>query len=190
MIRVSGIKEEKLCFSAVFEMDDNAQVRDRWFGRTVINSDRRFTYEEAQQVIETGKGDYSAEILLLNTLAQKLRAERFKKGSIAFDKLEVKFHLDENGNPTGVFFKKMKEANLLIEDFMLLANKAVAEFCSPDPHKKTALPGMPFVYRIHDKPDGEKLKAFAEIAARFGYKINLKNEITVASQNHPLPDHN
>lgn len=173
-------KEEKLCFSAVFEMDDNAQVRDRWFGRTVINSDRRFTYEEAQQVIETGKGDYSAEILLLNTLAQKLRAERFKKGSIAFDKLEVKFHLDENGNPTGVFFKKMKEANLLIEDFMLLANKAVAEFCSPDPHKKTALPGMPFVYRIHDKPDGEKLKAFAEIAARFGYKINLKNEITVA----------
>jgi ribonuclease R len=182
-------KEEKLCFSAVFEMDNNAHVHARWFGRTVINSDRRFTYEEAQQVIETGKGDYSEEILLLNALAKKLRAERFKKGSIAFDKLEVKFHLDENGNPTGVFFKKMKDANLLIEDFMLLANKSVAEFCSPQPH--SPLPeergargevgrGAPFVYRIHDKPDGEKLKSFAEIAARFGYKINLKNEITVA----------
>ncbi|TAL61428.1 MAG: ribonuclease R [Bacteroidetes bacterium] len=177
-------KEEKLCFSAVFEMDDNAQVRGRWFGRTVINSDRRFTYEEAQQVIETGKGDFSDDILLLNSLAKKLRAERFKKGSIAFDKLEVKFHLDENGNPTGVFFKKMKAANLLIEDFMLLANKCVAEFCSP-PQPPTPSPRgkgatAPFVYRVHDKPDGDKLKAFAEIAARFGYKINLKNEITVA----------
>ena len=182
-------KEEKLCFSAVFEMDDNAQVRNRWFGRTVINSDRRFSYEEAQQVIETGKGDFSDEILLLNALAKKLRAERFKKGSIAFDKLEVKFHLDENGNPTGVFFKKMKEANLLIEDFMLLANKSVAEFCSPNPHQKQAAPSAPFVYRVHDKPDGEKLKAFAEIAARFGYKINLKNEITIAeTMNKTLKD--
>ena len=180
--------EEKLCFSAVFEMDDNAQVKNRWFGRTVINSDRRFTYEEAQQVIETGKGDFKEEILLLNDLAKKLRVERFKKGSIAFDKLEVKFHLDENGNPTGVFFKKMKDANLLIEDFMLLANKCVAEFCSPDYKPQTPPPSTPpkgdraapFVYRVHDKPDGDKLKAFADIAARFGYKINLKNEITVA----------
>jgi len=182
-------REEKLCFSAVFEMDENARVHSRWFGRTVINSDRRFTYEEAQQVIETGKGDYSEEILLLNTLAQKLRAERFRKGSIAFDKLEVKFHLDENGNPTGVFFKKMKEANLLIEDFMLLANKSVAEFCSPDPHKKASAPAASFVYRVHDKPDGEKLKAFAEIAARFGYKINLKSDLTVAeTMNKTLKD--
>ena len=189
--------EEKLCFSAVFEMDDNAQVKNRWFGRTVINSDRRFTYEEAQIVIETGKGDFTDEILLLNTLAKKLRAERFKKGSIAFDKLEVKFHLDENGNPTGVFFKKMKDANLLIEDFMLLANKSVAEFCSPHPKSQTHPPSppskgdttAPFVYRVHDKPDGEKLKAFAEIAARFGYKINLKNEITVAeTMNKTLKD--
>lgn len=177
--------EEKLCFSAVFEMDDNAQVKNRWFGRTVINSDRRFTYEEAQTVIETGNGDYKEEILLLNGFAKKLRAERFKKGSIAFDKLEMKFHLDENGNPTGVFFKKMKDANMLIEDFMLLANKSVAEFCSPN----SLSPGgegaggrgaASFVYRIHDKPDGDKLKAFAEIAARFGYKINLKNDLTVA----------
>lgn len=181
--------EEKLCFSAVFEMDDNAQVHNRWFGRTVINSNRRFTYEEAQTVIETGKGDFTDEILLLNILAKKLRAERFKRGSIAFDKLEVKFHLDENGNPTGVFFKRMKDANLLIEDFMLLANKCVAEFCSPNPHQKVQAPSTPFVYRVHDKPDGEKLKAFAEIAARFGYKINLKNEITIAeTMNKTLKD--
>jgi len=181
--------EEKLCFSAVFEMDDNAQVHSKWFGRTVINSNRRFTYEEAQQVIETGKGDFADEILLLNGLAKKLRAERFKRGSIAFDKLEVKFHLDENGNPTGVFFKKMKDANLLIEDFMLLANKEVALFCSPNPHQKQSSQHAPFVYRIHDKPDGEKLKAFAEIASRFGYKINLKNEITIAeTMNRTLKD--
>ena len=181
--------EEKLCFSAVFEMDDNAQVKNRWFGRTVINSNRRFTYEEAQTVIETGKGDFADEILLLNVLAKKLRAERFKKGSIAFDKLEVKFHLDENGNPTGVFFKRMKDANLLIEDFMLLANKCVAEFCSPNPQQKNQAPSAPFVYRVHDKPDGEKLKAFADIAARFGYKINLKNEITIAeTMNKTLKD--
>jgi len=172
--------EEKLCFSAVFEMDDHAQVHNRWFGRTVIYSDRRFTYEQAQEVIETGKGYLSEEILLLDKLAKKLRAERFRKGSIAFDKVEVKFHLDEAGNPTGVFFKQMKDSNKLVEDFMLLANKEVALFCSPNPHQKQAAPGAPFVYRVHDQPDGEKLKAFAEIASRFGYKINLKNELTIA----------
>lgn len=182
-------KEEKLCFSAVFEMDENAQVHSRWFGRTIIFSDRRFTYEQAQEVIETGKGDFSEEILLLDRLAKKLRAERFKRGSIAFDKLEVKFHLDEAGNPTGVFFKQMKDANKLIEDFMLLANKEVALFCSPHPHQKQPTPAAPFVYRVHDKPDEEKLKAFAEIAARFGYKINLKNELTIAeTMNKTLKD--
>ncbi len=182
-------KEEKLCFSAVFEMDDNAKVHKRWFGRTVINSDRRFTYEEAQTVIETSKGDFSKEILLLDTLAKKLRADRFKRGSIAFDKLEVKFHLDESGNPTGVFAKQMKDANKLIEDFMLLANKEVALFCSPNPHEKQSTQYVPFVYRVHDKPDGEKLKTFAEVAARFGYKINLKNESTIAeTMNKTLKD--
>ena len=181
--------EEKLCFSAVFEMDDHAKVHNRWFGRTVIESNRRFTYEEAQQVIETGKGDFSREILLLDTLAKKLRAERFKRGSIAFDKLEVKFHLDEAGNPTGVFSKQMKDSNKLIEDFMLLANKEVAMFCSPDPHQKQSAHHAPFVYRVHDKPDGDKLKAFAEIASRFGYKINLKNELTIAeTMNKTLKD--
>lgn len=181
--------EEKLCFSAVFEMDDNAQIHNRWFGRTIIYSDRRFTYEQAQEVIETGKGDLSEEILLLDKLAKKLRAERFKRGSIAFDKLEVKFHLDEAGNPTGVFFKQMKDSNKLVEDFMLLANKEVAIFCSPNPHQKQSSPNAPFVYRVHDKPDGEKLKAFAEIASRFGYKINLKNELTIAeTMNKTLKD--
>jgi len=185
--------EEKLCFSAVFEMDDNAQVHNRWFGRTIIYSDRRFTYEQAQEVIETGKGDLSEEILLLDRLAKKLRAERFRKGSIAFDKLEVKFHLDEAGNPTGVFFKQMKDSNKLVEDFMLLANKEVAVFCSPIKHPSPQGEGQgvrsPFVYRVHDKPDGEKLKAFAEIALRFGYKINLKNELTIAeTMNKTLKD--
>ena len=182
--------EDKLCFSAVFEMDENAQVHARWFGRTAIHSDRRFTYEQAQEVIETGKGDFSEEILLLDRLAKKLRAERFKRGSIAFDKLEVKFHLDEAGNPTGVFFKQMKDSNKLVEDFMLLANKEVAVFCSPkDKNDKGQGAAAPFVYRIHDKPDGDKLKAFAEVAARFGYKINLKNELTIAeTMNKTLKD--
>jgi ribonuclease R len=175
--------EEKLCFSAVFEMDDDAKIHSKWFGKTIICSDKRFTYEEAQYIIETGKGVFAKELLLLNRLAKKLRAERLKKGSIAFDKLEVKFHLDEAGNPTDVFFKKIKDANLLIEDFMLLANKSVAEFCSAplhQKHPKCSGPTIPFVYRVHDKPDIEKLKEFAEIAARFGYKINLKNKNTIA----------
>lgn len=172
--------EEKLCFSAVFEMDNKAQIRNQWFGKTIIKSDRRFAYEQAQEIIEFGHGDYSAEILLLNKLAKQLRAERFNKGSIAFDKVEVRFHLDENGNPTGIFFKEMKDANKLIEEFMLLANKEVARFCSPNSKDKSPKHSTAFVYRVHDKPDGEKLKAFAEIASRFGYKINLKNENTIA----------
>ena len=181
--------EDKLCFSAVFEMDHEARIHKKWFGKTVIHSNRRFTYEQAQEVIETGKGDFSEEILLLDGLAKKLRGERFRKGSIAFDKLEVKFHLDEAGNPTGVFFKQMKDSNKLIEDFMLLANKEVAIFCSPNPHQKTTVAHPPFVYRIHDKPDGEKLKAFAETAYRFGYRIDLKNELSIAeTMNRTLKD--
>src|SRR5262249_26797021 len=120
--------EDKLCFSSVFEINEDAKVLSQWFGRTIINSDRRFTYEEAQQVIETGEGDFSDEILLLDRLAKKLRAERFKQGSIAFEKSEVKFRLDEKGNPIGVYVKEMKDSNKLIEDFMLLANRKVAEY--------------------------------------------------------------
>jgi ribonuclease R len=121
--------EDKLCFSAVFVLNNDAEILEQWFGRTVILSDRRFSYEEAQTVLETGVGDYNAELITLNTLAKKLRENRFKAGSIAFEKSEVKFNLDENGKPLGVFFKEAKDSNKLIEDFMLLANRKVAEYC-------------------------------------------------------------
>lgn len=171
-------KEEKLCFSSVFEMTDEAEVVGEWFGRTVINSDRRFTYEEAQQVIETEEGDFKEEILTLDRLAKILRANRFKKGSIAFEKMEVKFHLDEAGNPTGVYFKIAKDANQLIEDFMLLANRKVAEFVGGQKNSKGNK--RAFVYRVHDKPDPDKLASFAEFVGKFGYKLNIKNEKQVA----------
>ncbi len=171
-------QEEKLCFSAVFEMNDDAEVIDEWIGRTIINSDRRFTYEEAQQVIETEKGDFKEEILTLDRLAKILRSNRFKKGSIAFEKMEVKFHLDEVGNPTGVFFKVAKDSNQLIEDFMLLANRKVAEFVGQKKNKQETK--RPFVYRVHDKPNPEKLASFAEFVGKFGYKLNISNEKQVA----------
>jgi ribonuclease R len=160
--------EEKLCFSAVFEMDIEGNVLKEWFGRTVILSTRRFAYEEAQQVIETGQGDLSAEILTLNGIAQKLRSKRVKGGAIEFDRAEVKFQLDDQGKPLGVFFKVQKEANQLIEEFMLLANKKVAEFVglAKDKHKI-----KPFVYRIHDKPNPEKFDSFRSFITRFGYNI-------------------
>lgn len=181
--------EEKLCFSAVFEMDENANVLKEWFGRTIINSNKRFTYEEAQEIIETKKGIYSHEILILDSLAKKLRAERFKKGSIAFEKLEVKFHLDEAGNPTGVFFKQMKDSNQLIEDFMLLANRKVAEFVGKPTIVNQKTGYRPFVYRIHDKPNEDKLAGFAEFVKKFGYSINVKTDKEVAeSMNKLLKD--
>jgi ribonuclease R len=171
-------QEEKLCFSAVFEMNNDAEVLNEWIGRTIINSDRRFTYEEAQQVIETENGDFKEEILTLDRLAKILRSNRFKKGSIAFEKMEVKFHLDEVGNPTGVFFKIAKDSNQLIEDFMLLANRKVAEFVGQKKNKQETK--RPFVYRVHDKPNPEKLASFAEFVGKFGYKLNISNEKQVA----------
>jgi ribonuclease R len=165
--------EDKLCYSAVFEMTDDAELINEWFGRTIINSDRRFTYEEAQLVIETEEGDFTHEILTLNRLAKILRANRFRKGSIAFEKMEIKFHLDEAGNPTGVYLKTVKDSNQLIEDFMLLANRKVAEFIGKEV-KKTLK--RPFVYRVHDKPNPDKLTSFAEFVSKFGYKLNLKND--------------
>lgn len=187
--------EEKLCFSAVFEMNDSAEVLKEWFGRTIINSDRRFTYEEAQAVIETKEGDFTAEILTLDRLAKILRANRFKTGSIAFEKLEVKFHLDESGNPTGVFFKQAKDSNQLIEDFMLLANRKVAEFVGKrgknQEKSKISEGNRAFVYRIHDKPNPDKLQDFSDFVAKFGYKLNIKNEKTVAdSMNNLLKEVN
>ncbi len=165
--------EEKCTFSAVFELDENAHVVTQWFGRTLINSDRRFTYEEAQEVIETGEGDLKEEILTLHALARKLRARRFSQGSIAFERSEVKFELDDKAHPIGVYLKENRESNQLIEEFMLLANRKVAEFIGkPDAQKKPKT----FVYRIHDKPNAEKLNAFAQFIKRFGYKIQTKNK--------------
>lgn len=189
--------EEKLCFSAVFEMTDDAEVVQEWFGRTIINSNRRFTYEEAQEIIEGAEGDFKNEIHTLDRLAKILRTNRFKKGSIAFEKMEVKFHLDEAGNPTGVYFKIAKDANQLIEDFMLLANRKVAEFIGNPAEKKETNQKLkekgqrPFVYRVHDKPNPDKLQSFAEFVGKFGYKINIKTEKAVAdSMNNLLKEVN
>lgn len=163
--------EDKLCFSAVFELDDEAEVKNSRICRTVIRSDRRFTYEEAQQVIETGEGDCKEAILALNAMAQKLREKRFKKGAINFDRYEVKFEIDENGKPVNVYFKESKEANKLIEEFMLLANRTVAECIGRPPKGK---PKKTFVYRIHELPDPEKMENFASFIRRFGYKLKTE----------------
>ncbi|MDD2278641.1 MAG: ribonuclease R [Bacteroidales bacterium] len=160
--------EEKLCFSAVFEMDIEGNVLKEWFGRTVILSQQRFAYEEAQEVIETGKGEMETEILTLNSIAQKLRQKRLKAGAINFDRAEVKFNLDEAGKPLGVFFTVQKEANQLIEEFMLLANRSVAEFIGRAKEKHSA---KPFVYSVHDKPNPEKFDTFRSFITRFGYNI-------------------
>ena len=160
--------EDKLAYSVIFEMNDKAEVLQSRIVHTIIRSNRRFAYEEAQQVIETGEGDYKEEILQLNKLAQILRENRFKAGAINFDRYEVKFEIDENGKPIGVYFKVAKEANKLIEEFMLLANRTVAEKIGRVPKGKKAkvLP-----YRIHDLPDPEKLENLSSFIARFGYKI-------------------
>ena len=164
--------EEKLCFSAVFELTSDATVVKEWFGRTVIRSDRRFTYEEAQAMIEGGEGDYKKEILLLNDLAQQLRAARFEHGSIDFDRVEVRFDLDEEGRPTGVHFKQSKEANKLIEEFMLLANRRVAERVGKVKEGQTA---KTFVYRVHEQPNQDKLEEFSRFIAKFGYRLKTTN---------------
>ncbi|RLK03110.1 ribonuclease R [Tenacibaculum discolor] len=195
--------EEKLTFSAVFEMNEKAQVINQWFGRTVTYSDKRFAYEEAQAIIENKSNIIPADVSLsgeayevdeniveatlkLDELAKKMRKKRMKSGAISFDRVEVKFNLDENANPTGVFFKEAKDANKLIEEFMLLANKKVAEFVglsSGRPSKKT------FVYRVHDEPDVEKLASLQNIVSKFGYKINTETrQKTSDSLNKLLSD--
>ena len=160
--------EEKLAYSVIFDMDEKAEVKDYRIRHTVIKSNRRFAYEEAQQIIETGQGDYKEEILELNRLAQFLREKRMAEGSIDFDRTEVKFEIDENGKPTNVYFKESKEANKLIEEFMLLANRTVAEHIGKVP--KNRKPKV-FPYRIHDLPDPDKLDNLNQFIARFGYKI-------------------
>ena len=162
--------EEKLAYSVIFDMDEKAEVKDYRIRHTVIKSNRRFAYEEAQQIIETGQGDYKEEILELNRLAQFLREKRMAEGSIDFDRTEVKFEIDENGKPTNVYFKESKEANKLIEEFMLLANRTVAEHIGKVP--KNRKPKV-FPYRIHDLPDPDKLDNLNQFIARFGYKIRM-----------------
>ncbi|MDE6270690.1 MAG: ribonuclease R [Muribaculaceae bacterium] len=160
--------EDKLAFSVIFEMDDHGRVLDSRIARTVIRSDRRFTYEEAQEVIETGKGDFAKEILKLDQLAKILRKERYANGSVEFDREEVRFEIDKDGHPVSVYFKESKDANKLIEEFMLLANKTVASVIGNPGGKRKA---KPFVYRVHDNPDPDRLADFAKLARTFGYKV-------------------
>jgi ribonuclease R len=162
--------EDKLCFSAIFQLNDEAEIQKQWFGRTVIHSDKRFAYEDAQAIIETGEGELKDEFLILHRLAVKMREARFKKGSLGFERVEVKFNLDENGKPLSVYFKEAKESNQLVEEFMLLANKRVAEFIGNPEDQKTP---RTFVYRIHDKPDPDKLMNFNHFIHKFGYGLQL-----------------
>lgn len=179
--------EEKLAYSVIFEMTEKGEVKNSRVVHTVIKSDRRFTYEEAQEIIETGKGDFQEEVLQLDKLAKILRENRFKAGAINFDRYEVKFEIDEKGKPVSVYFKESKDANKLIEEFMLLANRTVAEKIGRVPKGKKAkvLP-----YRIHDLPDPEKLDNLAQFIARFGYKLRTSGTKTDISKsiNHLLDD--
>ena len=187
--------EEKLCFSVVFELDDNGKVLKSHIARTVIRSDRRFAYEEAQQIIESGKGDCANEILTLNRLAMALRKQRFAHGAIDFDRQEMKFVIDEKGRPISVYTKESKEANKLIEEFMLLANRTVAETIGRVPKNRTP---KPFVYRVHDNPDPEKMATLSEFVHRLGLKLKAtgtRSEITdsinqLLTQVHNTPEEN
>ena len=178
--------ETSLCFSAVFTLNEQLEILDEWFGRTVIHSDRRFTYAEAQEVIETGKGDFAEEILTLNRLAQELRRQRFRNGAISFDREEVKFRLDENGKPLGVYFKEQKESNQMIEEFMLLANRRVAEFCSHRRNEKGRAVPRTMVYRVHDAPSEEKLDRFRQFILRFGHVFKATKGRAVAREMNKL----
>ncbi|MGQ8335629.1 ribonuclease R [Sunxiuqinia sp. A32] len=188
--------EDKLCYSAVFHLNSEADVLKQWFGRTVIHSNRRFTYEEAQEIIETGEGDLKDDVLMLDSLAKKLRDQRFKYGSLAFDRIEVKFEIDETGKPLSIYFKESKDSNKMIEEFMLLANKKVAEYIGK---VKDSRQEKTFVYRIHDKPDPEKLENFNHFIKKFGYGIqttssklisktmnNLMNEVKGKSEQNVI----
>jgi ribonuclease R len=179
-------KEDKLTFSAIFQMTPKAEVKHFWLGKTVIHSDHRFTYEEVQEIIEQEAGLYRDEILILNTLAQKLRKQRFKKGAINFSSQEVRFKLDENNKPIGIIVKESKEAHQLIEEFMLLANRIVAEAVAKIKVNKKPLP---FPYRVHDTPDEQKLLPFIQFAARYGHTFNTKTPEAIAeSFNQMLRD--
>ena len=175
--------EDKYTFSVIFQITNRAEIKHKWIGRTIIHSNHRFTYEEVQQTIETKDGLHFKPILLLNDLAQQFRKQRFDNGAINFSSQEVKFKLDEKGKPIGIVIKESKDAHKLIEEFMLLANRTVAEYVSKVKINKEPLP---FPYRIHDTPDEEKLKAFAAYAKKFGYKFDIHNEKEIAASFNKL----
>ena len=176
--------EEKYTFSAVFELNDKAEIQSQWFGRTIIYSDRKFAYEEAQERIETQEGDLVEEILTLDRLAKIMRKARIENGAITFDRSEVRFNLDENSQPIGVYFKVSKDSNHLIEEFMLLANRKVSEYISLN--KKGVPTNNTFIYRIHDDPDPAKLEALRDFVGTFGYTMNLANTKKVAESLNKL----
>ena len=165
-------RTDRLCFSAVFELDENAKIHSEWFGKTIIHSDFRFNYEEVQEIIETKQGEASQEILILDKLAKKLREQRFNKGSINFETQEVRFILDKEGNPEKIYLREMKDSNKLIEDFMLLANRKVAEHIGKVGQQKQS---KVFVYRVHDTPTPEKLESFTQFIGKLGYEMNINN---------------
>ena len=180
--------EESLCFSAVFTINEKLEILDEWFGRTVIYSDRRFDYAEAQRIIETGEGDFAVEILTLHRLAQGLRRERFRHGAVAFARSEAKFELDAAGHPTGIYFKEQKESNQLIEEFMLLANRRVAEFCGRRRTGSGRSAARTMVYRVHDNPDEEKLSRFRSFVTRFGLEFKAQSGRAVAREMNAVFD--
>ncbi len=169
--------EDKFTFSAIFQMNDKGDVQQYWLGKTVIHSDQRFAYEDVQQIIETKEGKYVDEVLLLHNIAQRLRKQRFKSGAINFSSQEVRFKLDEKGKPIGIVIKESKEANQLIEELMLLANKTVAENVAKI---KINQKNIPFPYRVHDQPDEDKLKPFIEFAKKYGHKFDISSPEKIA----------
>lgn len=169
--------EDKYTFSAVFVINKQGKVKEHWIGRTVIHSDRRFAYEDVQEIIEGADGDYAKEIHLLNGMAQSIRAERFKKGAINFSSQEVRFKLDEHAKPIGIVVKESKQAHQLIEEFMLLANRTIAEYVGGIKLKDKQ---VPFPYRVHDLPNEDKLKLFTIFAGRFGVRFDLSSAESIA----------
>lgn len=176
-------QEDKYTFSCIFQITNRAEIKSKWVGRTLIHSNHRFTYEEVQEIIEKKDGLHSRAILLLNDLAQQFRRERFRNGAINFSSQEVRFQLDENAKPVAVVIKESKEAHKLIEEFMLLANRTIAEYISKIKINKEP---VPFPYRIHDTPDDEKLKPFVAFAKKFGYTFDMHDETAVAASFNKL----
>ncbi len=175
--------KDKLTFAAVFELDSDANIKNQWFGRTIINSNKRFNYDEVQEIIDTRTGVMRKEILILNELAKKTRKKRFVTGAISFERGEIRFILDDNGKPTGVKFIEPSESHQLIEEFMLLANKKVAELIGKTKSKSSE---KAFVYRVHDEPDTEKLRSFSKFIKKFGYNVSIASQKSISSSFNKL----